>query len=772
MTTDLGELSVAFASDWHVGTGLSQSGGLDRLIARERVEVTEEGGITPISFDIPFLPAKSLTGILRDAAERLAFGLDEGTFGEWSDLVDFIFGAAPTSTAGDHRPARLSIRPARLPDSIAARAARSGDRLSTGRHSTAMTELGAARDHTLRYIEVGRADAVFVGPVQLDTRALDPDAIELVKAFIVVAASLIEGIGAGRRRGLGRCRVEISPRTGEDDWPNLTAAVALLRRTGTPSAALSPVVTAPTTSASGNPDPSSPTTRGPSQSVVIALDIECRTPVIAAPSTESNVVSSSDHIPGRIILPVATDRLSQIGLDAPSLIQSGSLSVEHGYPFVDGVRLLPMPFIFSELKRPTPDSDRYWNTLLAVPPSQAKQVRSGFVHLGADGSLLRTHTVMDIRAHNSINDVSQRPDASVGGLFTYEAIAAGSTFRAILRIDMPTSPSSPSTSEIVDALTGEASIGTSRKDDYGSVVITASELASPRLTATITANQSFLLWCTSPIVVVDRNTLRPSPTASAVVDALAEAMSALTDGNPGHLEIVHTDGESPDVRLRTERIEGFHARWGLPQLSLPVVAAGSVIRLTCSSALETETITALESSGIGLRTAEGFGRIRIQPEELSRASHAEFIDVRSDRGRRITATVESDPTRRREWSSLLNSVQPKDLRLPILRNEAPSATRIGELRSQLLAASGGPGTHPALIWLSNSSSTRSKAGRWGDALQPIRVLLTEDSGKGSLRQFAGLPADEELSDDDWRDGVVELLDHVSGLRKRGSNGTK
>ena len=99
------ELRISFQSDWHVGTGSSESGGLDRLIARDH-----QG--------FPYIPAKTLVGILRDASEEFTSALGD----KWPQWTDLLFGSQSSllggSTKTPPQPASLRVRPAYLPASI------------------------------------------------------------------------------------------------------------------------------------------------------------------------------------------------------------------------------------------------------------------------------------------------------------------------------------------------------------------------------------------------------------------------------------------------------------------------------------------------------------------------------------------------------------------------------------------------------------------------------------------------------------------------------
>src|SRR5882724_73662 len=72
-------LRLKMESDWHIGAGAGRPGDVDRLVRRDEDE-------------LPFVPGKTLTGIWRDACERVALGLDDGAPGAWSRWIPFLFG--------------------------------------------------------------------------------------------------------------------------------------------------------------------------------------------------------------------------------------------------------------------------------------------------------------------------------------------------------------------------------------------------------------------------------------------------------------------------------------------------------------------------------------------------------------------------------------------------------------------------------------------------------------------------------------------------------
>ena len=102
MTVVSGMLTIRFDSDWHCGSGQARYAGFDRTIARD-----VDG--------LPFVPAKTVLGLWRDACEKAANGLDEGPHGAWNELVRRIFGSAGGDDPDVSR-GRLYVEPARLPE--------------------------------------------------------------------------------------------------------------------------------------------------------------------------------------------------------------------------------------------------------------------------------------------------------------------------------------------------------------------------------------------------------------------------------------------------------------------------------------------------------------------------------------------------------------------------------------------------------------------------------------------------------------------------------
>ncbi len=187
---------LTFESDWHVGTGAG-TGYVDRLVTRD-------------ADGLPYVPAKTLTGLWRDGCERLAWALDERKQSQpWVQWVDFLFGEQPalrpsgTATSRAPRPATVSIRSARFDPSLRA-ALRSFEPVRREKLRQAFTFLkpgvaidpgsGRALDKHLRFIEMGRAGASLVASASLGALG-DEERLKDAAALLLAGAALVERLG-------------------------------------------------------------------------------------------------------------------------------------------------------------------------------------------------------------------------------------------------------------------------------------------------------------------------------------------------------------------------------------------------------------------------------------------------------------------------------------------------------------------------------------------------------------------------------------------------
>lgn len=587
-------ICLTMISDWHVGSGMGRPGNVDRLIARD-------------DDDLPFVPAKTLHGIWRDACERLCRGLDDGMVGNWSKFVDQIFGSQPALGKNDPtglhndpavfpKESAVQIRSVRIPSPL--RELVRSDRLIRQALTFVKPGVkidrssGSAQTNYLRFEEVARKETILEADCHL---TIDERFREVGKALLITSAKLVERLGGKRRRGLGCCKLEILK---ED----VDAALKLLENTKE----------APEWQHAKDSESPSNKVSVSSQNepwICVPLVLHLNGPLAISYRTTGNVVETLDFVPGSFLLPHVTRILKDIGLDVRASLQSGDVCVLPAFPEINGECGKPVPmalFAPKGLEKPLHGENRnkVINRLLQVEPkdgTQLKQMREGFVTSTPDKVFITPKT---IRTHNTVEDNSQRPTSDVGGVYTYEAIAPNAdgaplVLRSELRIRKSLANKlEPGWQKKLDA---EISLGRSKKDDYGSVLLKTENPTEYQSLKTVLAGELFV-WLVSDTLI--RNSrLRPEPTASCLASELSQRL-----GVKLNLRDISDNRLNEIVRIR--RIDTWHVGWGLPRPSLVALQAGSCIVFKFEGSLDHSKLAQLEAGGIGERTAEGYGQIR------------------------------------------------------------------------------------------------------------------------------------------------------------------
>lgn len=170
---------IEFFSNWHCGSGLAAGADVDALVIKDR-----QG--------LPYVPGRTLKGLLREAAENLF--PDE-------DNLSRLFGIS--GDMDGHQTGCLFFSNASLPEdeSRYIEATNLSSYLFQTFASTAIDEkTGLADEHSLRKIET-------VIPCTLKGEIRNvPDGNE---NLLKDAMAFIKRMGTGRNRGYGRCNISI-----------------------------------------------------------------------------------------------------------------------------------------------------------------------------------------------------------------------------------------------------------------------------------------------------------------------------------------------------------------------------------------------------------------------------------------------------------------------------------------------------------------------------------------------------------------------------------
>lgn len=573
----LEKLKITFLSDWHIGSGSGRSGSIDRLVKRDR-----QG--------LPFVPAKTLTGILRDACELLAHSFDAESDSQfWEQWVLYLFGDQPalerTAKEQAPQPAAFSLRSAHFPESFCAAM---GDKLLLKEALTFVKpgvsiELssGTAKPDFLRFEEMARVGAVLEASCELAAIA-DPEQQATAEAILIAGAQLVERLGAKRRRGAGRCRLEF-------ENADLQTAIAQLEKAHPPAPPKREreLITIAQSSASS------------AGWYVLDILLTTKSPLTIHKRTVGNVIETLDYIPGACLLPIVSQKLRSSGFNLGSAIANGHLIVTHATPEVAGNVGLPIPFTFAKDKM----GETYYNKLRSSVESarQVKGLRAGYI-AQSESKIHYLEVSTQVETHNTVQDDLQRPHEEVGGVYSYEAMPPDQTFRAQLRLrhhlfhqDYATLP------DALRSLTGKVEsvqIGRTKKDDYGWADLKFIEV--PESVPHIVSNELSVLLL-SDVLLRDRR-LRPTTRIEDFTDALGQELNQTLE-LVGHF-------------ARHRRTDSWQTRWGLPRPSLIGLSAGTCLRFKSASPIDAVALKELETKGIGERTAEGYGQLCFNPAFL------------------------------------------------------------------------------------------------------------------------------------------------------------
>lgn len=569
-----GTLTVSFLSEWHCGTGAGKHGGVDRTVG-----VDDEG--------FPYVPGRTLKGLWRDACERVASALDDGTPGEWSRLVRKLFGdPALSAQGGDSSRSLVHVRDGKLTEAWRERLlGEEADVLVPGLRTTragvAISDVtGTARPDHLRLIEFAR------GGLDLEAR-FTIEAPEHWSIDLILGAGLreIAALGAHRRRGAGRCQIgtaalsdaaEIATTHGRDIATWRLDSVHLSRR-----------------QQAWAPAPLSASRAGLVCAGRVVLTL--RQPVVVTRAVLGNLMLSHDFVPGTTLLPLVAEAL---GTKAASLIRTGRLVVTDAVPTPGTVRLARTPLCLMSGEKGSGwlvDRDDVHDARDGVREAADRPV-GGWALRRAGGAWRIVRSCLTATAHASIDDASQRTLDE--GVYTLQAIPVGT--RLAFDVWLPDDLVSA-----VSTLPKQAAIGRYRHDSYGLVDVEVLAPPASEGVDDVDAGATLSLWLTSD-ACIERLPGIPDTTPSSFAKALEGALASR--GVRTTLTVV----EEQTFATVTRR-DSWSGSVSLPRATLTGLAAGSVLTLRTTATIPGFELTSVLSHGIGERRVEGFGRCQVLP---------------------------------------------------------------------------------------------------------------------------------------------------------------
>ncbi|ODT03825.1 MAG: hypothetical protein ABS52_07815 [Gemmatimonadetes bacterium SCN 70-22] len=735
---------LRFHSDWHIGSGFGRPKAVDRLVLRHAQD------------DLPYVPGKSITGVWREACEVVARGLDEGNDGApWQVWLATLFGRRVHGRMGGRPSAkRIRIGAARFDDAFRQALVASPAVRETLTHVVPGVEIdertGRAMDQQLRFIEMTRAGAILVGDVEFVE--LDDGEAAAAMALLRAGATWVEAIGGKRRRGAGRCDLELLEAARPGDIAVLKGPPPKIRET----------------SAQFVLEPSANRAQSSGDAwISYDLTLDATTPLVIADRAAGNIVQCLPYIPGSLLLPAILQRLRRAvdGLDTDAAARRGDVIVTNATVDVGGTAGRPIPRSLVQDKK---DPDAYpglRNRLLEKDDDDGRPMEApsrAFVgRWNAGIPLPWQRPLIGTTTHSVIDEVAQRPTADVGGVYTYEWLHPGTRLRAQLRIRASLMADEVDFKGFID---GQIRVGRAW-DEYGAVTVNATRVdaANSELSAVARDDDELYVWLVSDLLL-DDDTLAPASSELALRAALEDALDARL-----HPRSAERNPNGRDAMLGPARRESWATAWGLPRASLLGISAGSVaaysVRAKDGTPLDAATRTTLSdrlsrvmASGLGARRGEGFGQVRFNDpmltskvEGLARSAAPESeSDTPEGRSRpRVAPTALSRALERRAWRDAIDraaravvpsgsaagrargKAPPLGIAAAILpfTHEQPGSAQLGALRTVLAHATRADNENAARevlkAWCDAIANTLARAKNWEALLSTLQRLIGE-----------------------------------------------
>lgn len=199
---------------------------------------------------------------------------------------------------------------------------------------------------------------------------------------------------------------------------------------------------------------------------------------------------------------------------------------------------------------------------------------------------LLAEPVYHVTVHNTTDEPGKKKEG-VSQMYRYEALAPGQQFQGVILAD-----DGVNLTDIQHWLNDASlALGGSSTGGYG--LVTVSDVSKPdanwqEYEAESVKDNVHVLTCLSDVIV--------RGDGGQVTAAMADALGI----DPEHLKGFQ------EVRV----VGGFNQKWGLPLCQSWAIKAGSVFRIK-KNAISESVLKSMVATGVGERTAEGFGRIAL-----------------------------------------------------------------------------------------------------------------------------------------------------------------
>ncbi len=313
--------------------------------------------------------------------------------------------------------------------------------------------------------------------------------------------------------------------------------------------------------------------------------------LIAKPLGDQNTVETEQFIPNGVLRGVIANNVRTDRKKLEELVLSGNVKITNAFQFRNGKCFKPIPLALGYDKGIAKDDRKVINQLNQTDFKNVKTLKGWY-----DQRIIVCWW-QPAGFHNSRrNRLAGRSNKDNGDIFYYESLDEGQTFQGDISGTFEQL-------KVIDSIflynNGRHRIGRSKAAQYAEVVIESVSLEPLNLTEMIEKDREFYIVFESPVIIYN-----DFGTAVMDIDLLKKELASHS------LELA--DEKKLSMVSSVTSIEGYLGIWKSKTPRENAYAIGTTLRV---KATEEISKAELEFNGLGERTEEGFGRIRI-PEEL------------------------------------------------------------------------------------------------------------------------------------------------------------
>lgn len=478
-------------------------------------------------------------------------------------------------------------------------------------HTAIDSESGVAKDKSLRKYRALKKGLKFT--TTLDESLFTEQELSLLK----LACLQTDRMGQRRNRGLGKIAIRTS---GENDIQQLFVSLAASKNT----------------TGENKTDIPHQWQNSDQYDHAVDITIHVKEPVVLATQKgDQNTVSTEKYFSGsRIKGIIALTILNKLNADIGSPYTDAGFNamIHHhllfspAFLFANAQYMYPVPLHLKKQKVTREATEPKTLPSSTIPGSEKQKdanegkVVNGFSQdkpaetIGGTGTIINKvlhtkNTETGFRFHNTRTNRAAGHSID-GGIYYYESIIPGQTFKGQIFGDK----------KILDdliALTGASfnfSVGRSSGAEYGQVEIMLSQPVPLQYEETIAITKDSRLFAAalSPVILTNQYGLS-MPSLKAIEAAINEALGF------GAVCFDQTDASGSDITsiARKKEIETFSNIWKTKTATEYAYAEGSIFSLKATNNITSAQIQKLEQFGIGQKTQEGFGKIKVYtPDEM------------------------------------------------------------------------------------------------------------------------------------------------------------